>query len=384
MEKMHIGVNSDAYYDASEMMASESRFAYGKKRNEFEEDFQEDAFREDDNQEDIVGFEEATVTDEEIAAFTYETDPEKIKLFFDQFHYGTQSEHEYAAEMIRDLLSGLVISIGKKHFPTYMKNPQEREELIMNAWCGVYEAAYNYDPSRAAPTTFFYRPILHEMNEYIARFLNKSTSYSMLVRKKIKEATDRLSARGVRNPCVLDIAYESGMKASAVRKAQESQYYAASRSLEEMVMDPGEYSQSGKSTRAREDYDVRPAGGSDFGNPFAFVSQKENLTALYDALNKLPPSQRDILCRRFGLEGYDAQNYTTIFNETGITTDRIKAMEQQAMNRMRMNSDLRRNYRGGKANEIKEDLDFEPVCVIPDQAALTMMNLLDNIESVEI
>ena len=326
--------------------------------------------------DDIINIEQ--IDDSEIESLGYSTDPEQLSKIFYNYQNCTGYAKEKAAIQIEQQLKNLIYSIGHKHFSTYMDNEQEREELVSSAWCGVFSVADSYDPSRSAPSTFFYRPILHEMSEYINRFLNKSSSHSMNIRKKIKAATDRLVARGNKNPSVMDISYESGIRPCTIRKATDMEYYSRSRSLEDLAFDPSEYSSKGKSTKARDEYDATPAI-DDFGNPFAVVAKKESYESLHRAIDSLPAQQADVLRRLFGVD-CDRENYTDIFKSTGITTDVAKSLRQRALSCLRMNPELRQAWRGGLAQEIKEELNFEPISIVPDQAAFAMMSLLEEME----
>lgn len=312
----------------------------------------------------------------------YETDPEILQAMFDMYRTGDEEARALAGGLIEHQLSGLIYSIGHKKFGSYMQNKQEIRELVNAAWCGVFQAADSYDATRSAPSTFFYRHIVHEMSEYINRFIHKSSSYNMIVRNEIKAATERLKARGIDCPRILDIAYESGLKASAVRKALDCADYAETRSFDAMTVDPSEYSSSGKRHKSRDQYETSSSTVDAYSNPFAVVSRREDADALGRALAGLTETQRDIICRLFGI-GYPKQNYATIFAETGIPTNEIKIIQNRAMTRLRNNTDLCRFYQNGKAYEIKNDLEFEPVCYTPDATAQSMMDALDEIEIVD-
>lgn len=321
---------------------------------------------------------------EEDQSIKYDTDPENLKIMFQMYRDGNEKQREIAGFLIEHQLRSLVYSIAHKYFKTYMDNKQEVKELVNSAWCGVFQAAADYDPTRAAPSTYFYRPILHEMSEYVNRFLHKTTSYSMNVLKKVRTATERLIEKGNYTPSVLDLSFESGLRASAIHKALDCEYYSKSRSLEELPIDPVEYNPNGKSAKAREDYDDYRIAITEFSNPLTQLCMQEEENALTHAMNSLTDIQKDVLCRLFGI-GYDkAQSHAEIFKETHIPTDKIKKIETQAMARLRHHPELARNFNMGKATEIKRDLDYEPLVITPDNAANMMMSTLDELESIDI
>ena len=312
----------------------------------------------------------------------YETNPEILQAMFDMYRNGDKEGRALAGGLIEHLLSGLIYSIGHSAFPSYMRNKQEVRELVNAAWCGVFQVADSYDPMRAAPSTCFYRHIVHEMAEYVNRFIHKTSSYSMGIQKEIKAATERLARRGVACPRILDIAYEAGLKASAVRKAMDCFEYSRAKSFDSMAIDPTEYTSSGKSHKSRDQYENRSSSVDAYCNPFAVVSRQEDADALSNALSALTPTQRDVVCRSFGI-GRAKQNNSTIFEETGIPTNEIKVILNRAMTRLRNNPDLCRVYKNGKAFEIKNDLDFEPICCTPDATAYSIMDALEEVEMID-
>lgn len=311
----------------------------------------------------------------------YETDPEVLKAMFDMYRDGDEESRALAGGLIEHQLSGLIYSIGHTNFPSYMRNKQEVRELVNAAWCGVFQVADSYDPMRTAPSTFFYRHIVHEMGEYINRFIHKTSSYSMGIQKEIKAATDRLARRGVACPRILDIAYEAGLKASAVRKAMDCFEYSRAKSFDSMAIDPTEYTSTGKKHKSRDQYENHSSSVDAYCNPFAVISRQEDTNALNNALAALTPTQRDIVCRSFGI-GCPRQNNATIFAETGIPTNQIKIIMSRAMTRLRNNPELCR-ARGSKAYEIKNDLEFEPICFTPDATATSIMDALEEIEVID-
>ncbi len=308
----------------------------------------------------------------------FETDPEKIKTMFDTFNQSTGYKRELAGNEIVNQLKKLIYSIGHKYFSSYMKNlsqPQTVEDLTQSAWCGVFEAISAYDPTRGNPTTYFYRPILHEMTEYINRYYNKATSYSVGVRKKINQARESLAAVGNDNPSILDLAYESGLRPSKIRKSLDIEVGAKTISLDAPVDDTTDQAYGMNHVAVAND---------SYANPYEIMCKKERIAQIRAAIDALPKSQREVIVRRFGLAGNRPENYTSIFKATGITTNRTKELEQRAMTRLRLNPTLRQSWAGGKAMEIKEELDFEPVAMTPDSAAWAMADLLQEIEDVSL
>jgi RNA polymerase nonessential primary-like sigma factor len=57
-----------------------------------------------------------------------------------------------------------------------------------------------------------------------------------------------------------------------------------------------------------------------------------NLTASLDQLNE---KQRDVLCRRFGLQGYERQTLEEVGKELGLTRERVRQIQMHALKSLR-------------------------------------------------
>lgn len=304
----------------------------------------------------------------------YERDPKRLTEMFKALHDPNKVKAEIAGQQIYDQLHKWILSIGHKHFPTWMRNQQEQEELVGEAWEAVFRAVPKYDPYQSAPSTYFYRPIVHNMSEYINKFLKKTTGYNTGIQRQIKQAMRLLASEGNRNPSVLDIAYETGIKPSIVRKSMEFTGATETRSLDEMPVDPGEYSATGKSARARDDYDMSATAYSERYNPYARLVKQEESNALAAAMAELPRQQCDVLCRLYGI-GRDKQTYTDISHELNMPTNQIKLIEANAKSRLKMNTNLCSSWKG-VATQVKEAFDFEPLAITPDAIGTSMMDAL--------
>lgn len=335
----------------------------------------------DEGSDDALEKDEYDVSSAALDAICYyEREPKKLAEMFQNLQSNDKATAELAGKQIYDQLNNWIVSIGKKHFPTFFqaKNSHDREDLISQGWVAIFSAAPKYDPYRSTPSTYFYRPILHEMSNYINGFLKKSSGYNTGIQRKIKQAKAKFAAEGNPNPSILDIAFEIGLTPNIVRKSMEVTEAAKTRSLDEMMFDANEYSATGKSARAREDYDAVTGGYADFGNPYACFVQKEDSIALANAMAELPTIQRELLCRLYGI-GCKKQNYTEISRETGMTTNRIKKLEAQGKSRLKLDTNLCSAWTG-QAAEIEEELLFEPVIIAPGGVGRSLREELAAIE----
>ena len=384
---------------------------YTGEYGDYMEAYDEDAFEVDYDESDIEALEEEASTDttmditpeeddELIDAYyeffgivrrkfddngeplMYDDNSENLQVIFTAYRDGDDETKSIAACLIEHRLRNLVPSIAHKYYSTYMASKQEANDLLNCGWEGVFKVAGSYDPTRSSPSTFFYRHILHEMDEHVKRFVHKSTGYSIRVYKKIRDASDALVARGIRNPSVMDLAYETGLRTSVIRNALGCQTCRESRSFDDMAFDPEAYSKDGKSAKAREDYDMLCKNTpGEFSNPLAIICDKEDSCIIIRAINTLTFLQKEVICRLFGI-GRPRQTYTEIFQDMKIPTDQLKIIEAQAKKALSQNSDLCRAFNGGYAVDTKRELDFEPIAFTPDKVGVAMMDALSDLEDI--
>ena len=70
-----------------------------------------------------------------------------------------------------------VYSVMWETYPTIMRNPLHRDDVIDEIWCVIFEQIDNYDCSKSSLTTFVLPWIRHVVTEYCSRNFHKTTSY---------------------------------------------------------------------------------------------------------------------------------------------------------------------------------------------------------------
>lgn len=322
----------------------------------------------------------------------YERDPDKLAQMKKDLKSPNEAVRSKANDMLHKLLSNFVASCAHE---LINKNPtikhenrkrgerdykfQEVQELIQCGWEGIMLHIDEYDPYRTAPTTFFFPHVHHHMVLYIHEFQNRTTVYKSSLMRKIRDATDALNREGNSNPSIIDIAIQAGLRPSMVRKTLEEKRNSETKSMDEMTVDAGEYSSTGRSAKSRDEYDTRTGAYNSAFNPHQALMDKEQKEVFARALATLPDGQREVIRRVFGI-GCDKESYKEISEHLHYSVSDIKSMETQAKNRLYLNVDLRRNIRGEKAEQIKSELNFEPVCITPDHAAEIQMNMISCID----
>ncbi|KJG22723.1 hypothetical protein UB37_08560 [Photobacterium iliopiscarium] len=59
----------------------------------------------------------------------------------------------------------------------------------------------------------------------------------------------------------------------------------------------------------------------------------KNITT--SVLNALPPRDKEIICRRFGLFGYESQTLQEVADEVGLTRERIRQLQVISLKKLR-------------------------------------------------
>ena len=70
-------------------------------------------------------------------------------------------------------------------------------------------------------------------------------------------------------------------------------------------------------------------------NPLSLVDDEKVEGCLEEWLDDLPDRQREILARRFGLMGYDASTLEAVGEEVGLTRERVRQIQIDALARLR-------------------------------------------------
>ena len=68
-------------------------------------------------------------------------------------------------------------------------------------------------------------------------------------------------------------------------------------------------------------------------NPRSHVQTVQMNSRLEEWLQQLTAKQREIICRRFGLAGYDVDTMENVGVEVGLTRERIRQIQIEALSR---------------------------------------------------
>lgn len=265
----------------------------------------------------------------------------KFEKIMEMYHHGNQEMAKYLA---LQAMENYIKSLMKKQFPTYVTN--YFEDLLQEGYMAVLEGLETYDVKRAKPTTFFRFYIVHNMTEYITRFVNESTAHyqknNQLIRqvkrkyeKNHKEATDA------------DIAIELGMNIETIK---------ATRKIDGKTLNHIESTDNDFFSNQMEEK-----------SPEEIILESEKRKALADKINSLPEVERVVLKMHF----CEQKSQREIARETGLKTDEIRKSKERGIKQLRMR--LKNDYSVKERNQ-EDDISFLEEDM--SDAAMEMLDLL--------
>lgn len=281
---------------------------------------------------------------------------ERIKEQMIRYRSDDPAVSAKALEEILEDHKKFITHIINKHFSSY-KN-QWFEDLYSCGVIGLIESLPKYDPDKSMPTTHFGRYIIHEIYDFIAKFVQQTTTHYASKLAQINRAIAELEREGIENPTIVDIAMKSGIKPEIVMKALSIQTAAQSKSIE------SEEYISNLMSDSRE-------------QPDEIVEQQEGIEIMYRAIQNLPYKMREVVLRRNGLCGYEMQSNEVISRETGIPLNQIRRVYAKALKMLR-ESEMKDFYSGGQPLAKREEISL-----VPEAAASTMIAAIVEVDVTE-
>jgi RNA polymerase primary sigma factor len=219
----------------------------------------------------------------------------------------------------------LVMSIARR----YRVRGMPLLDLVQEGNLGLLKAMDRFDPARGFRfSTYAVWWIRHHINRAMA---DKSRLVRVPVHRldrhnQIEKARRRLIGELGRDPSGAELAKATGLSAEQLEEIAEQRF-------ERVVSLDAPRSGDEDDDRAAHDWFRDPH--ADDASPIERLSRDVDLRRLRSALGGLKPIEAAVLSKRFGMGEREERTLADIGEEHGLSRERIRQIEQQALQRLR-------------------------------------------------
>lgn len=265
----------------------------------------------------------------------------------EDYHSGDEAKRQYALERAMREMEGFIHLIIKRSYSTYTK--KYFYDLLQEGYLGVAIGMNKYNPDISMPSTFFFPYIKHEMQGFITRNVDKTTSHYSSNIKKINKAIEMLEEKGIQYTNV-DIAIQTGMTIETV-----DQSLAIRNCRDEVHIDacpPNVIDAELENSRAK--------------TPEQEYMESEEKATIYRTMKTLlTDDEIKILQFHFGLDdqngnSVDIKSEGDIAKTLGMPKDKVKRILNRAIRKLRQ-SELSNIY----SDSVKKENKFLEEVVVP-------------------
>ena len=324
----------------------------GQEKDVEDEDFCEET---DEYDEDFSEEEFEDVSTMPVPTYSGKGEVDYVKVMED-YHSGNEKKREFAQETMAGELEGFIRSIIKKSYSSYTS--KHYEDLVQCGRMGVVVAMQDYDPAKGQPSTYFHSFIVHEIQDYINKVVNKTTPYYSVNIKKIKKAINQFENLHL-SYTAKDISIQTGIPLTTVERTLRTMNGNSEISLE---------------------FCGDKLEGPNFYDPVSTYLDKENTEFIYKTISEyLTQEEAVFVFYAHGLGDVEKLNLKQIALKMNISLDKVKKIKTSAHCKLR-NSPLIQLRPDSYRNEVMELEDSDSVTFFPREQAFNSMKEMREIE----
>jgi RNA polymerase sigma factor (sigma-70 family) len=282
----------------------------------------------------------------------------RFYAIMEDYHSGDEYRISRAKEEALKSLEGFIYTLIKRSYSTYAK--KHFADLLQEGRYGVLVGLDKYVPDKGMPTTFFSPYIKHEMQLYVTKLVDNTTTHYSSNIKKINKAIEYFEERNLPYTPV-DIAIQTKMTVETVNQS------LAIRNYRDVVHIDACPQNSVPNLKTK---DKTPT-------PEEVFFEREEQETLYRCIEKyLTPLEIQVIEMYFGINGSQTYPEGEISKKLHIPKDKVKRLLNTSQRKLK-ESELKFLYRDNLVSEDKL-IDEMEMPFVPTEMA---QNLMDDLEA---
>lgn len=237
-----------------------------------------------------------------------------------------QEGNKEATNKLVEKMSNYVYHLFHKHYGSYLS---AEEDLIQEGFVGVMKGLKKYDPKKGALTTFIKPYIIHEMQEYFATEILKTTSYYAVMTKKVWGCLSKMGQAGLeyRSPEDFCRIYEDmfGEELSPTTFTAVMQIMTRNEHIN--IQDPANEFM----LECQKSFQIDAVEQTVIRN----LEKADISKGIDKSLKSLSDDQKTVVALHYGLSGKDKMSKISISKELGIEYGAVKRLIDTGLTKMK-------------------------------------------------